>query len=285
MELGRMIFGTPGREHPVDRALQDDFVAFLDAVGLDGYGHPRWSKTFCDDPADPRKTFDNGTFRVRPYYWGDCQCGYERRSDALAEATPHAPSCFRVGLRAHLAAEGIAVPDGVAAEAARDAYADARGVPRAEARWRCDCDRDERLAAAAAGDDHAPLCGIAAANFEHVPSGLELSTYKYFLRDATANRRIDAAGMAEVLASCLASLGPYHDRGEPPYDVTGEVVALRRIGGGHAIVRVLTGDGERTLFAPALLEGGGAIATGRRVDLRTREGAPNRVVTAARAAA
>jgi hypothetical protein len=39
--------------------------------------------------------FDCDAFTMRPYYWGDCDCGAEERSEAWFAANPHADDCFR----------------------------------------------------------------------------------------------------------------------------------------------------------------------------------------------
>ena len=63
MELGNLLFGhSYGVYHIEPRDVyQDAFAEFLFSHGFDGYGHPgngEWS-------------FENDTFIIRPYYWGE----------------------------------------------------------------------------------------------------------------------------------------------------------------------------------------------------------------------
>lgn len=63
MEIGNLLFGNSRGTYPVDRdTYQDAFCNFLERNGFDGYGHKEGS----DDDV-----FENDTFVIRPYYWGD----------------------------------------------------------------------------------------------------------------------------------------------------------------------------------------------------------------------
>lgn len=72
MELGNLIFGNSRGEFEIDRDVyQDLFAEFFRSIGIDSYGtvtsklakvYPEYIKG-C--------TFENDTFIVRPYYWGD----------------------------------------------------------------------------------------------------------------------------------------------------------------------------------------------------------------------
>ena len=65
MELGNLMFGhSRGMYQVVPREeYQDAFVDFLFSNGGDGYGY--------FDKADKSGCFENDTFIVRPYYWGE----------------------------------------------------------------------------------------------------------------------------------------------------------------------------------------------------------------------
>lgn len=64
MELGNIIFGNSRGEYHVEprEEYQNIFHEFLENNGFDGYGY----KVKSDD-----RTFENNTFVIRPYYWGD----------------------------------------------------------------------------------------------------------------------------------------------------------------------------------------------------------------------
>ena len=72
MEIGNLLFERSRREYSVPRTddYERPFQEFLERSGFDGYGHvkneklnPYWNdELFC---------FENDTFVLRPYYWGD----------------------------------------------------------------------------------------------------------------------------------------------------------------------------------------------------------------------
>jgi len=84
MELGNMIFGHSRGEHPVDRDLQDQWYEWMRKLGFDSYGYLEHH----DD-----SVFENETFRMQPYYWGDCECGHEKRENDFYETSPSMEQC------------------------------------------------------------------------------------------------------------------------------------------------------------------------------------------------
>ena len=63
MELGNLLFGNSRGEYHIEprEAYQSAFAEFLEANGFDGYGHN----------SGENRCFENDTFIIRPYYWGD----------------------------------------------------------------------------------------------------------------------------------------------------------------------------------------------------------------------
>ena len=39
--------------------------------------------------------FENEVFEVFPYYWGDCDCGYQEKEDEWSDENPHSPECLK----------------------------------------------------------------------------------------------------------------------------------------------------------------------------------------------
>lgn len=117
MELGNLMFGNSRGEYAVEprREYQDAFFGFLDANGWDGHAIRTDN---CDDPCN----FENDTFIIRAYYWGE----------------------------------------------------------------------DEDIAALP--------------NFVYKPTGLEISWYKYPMRDAYSNQGVSLEQFIEILADCERSM-------------------------------------------------------------------------------
>ena len=114
IELGNLLFGNSrGIYHVEPREdYQEAFVEFLFNNGFDGYGYRDVKE----------RNFENGTFIIRPYYWGE----------------------------------------------------------------------DEDIAALP--------------NFVYKPTGLEISWYKYPMRDAYSNQDIDIDTFKQIIAECAKSL-------------------------------------------------------------------------------
>lgn len=118
MELGNMMFGNSRGVYRVEprEVYQNAFFEFLDANGWDGHAVRK------DDLLDDAYEFENDTFIIRAYYWGE----------------------------------------------------------------------DEDIAALP--------------NFVHKPTGLEISWYKYPMRDAYSNQDVSIERFEEILADCEASM-------------------------------------------------------------------------------
>lgn len=46
--------------------------------------------------------FENDVFVMRPFYWGDCDCGADERSEKWHSENPHADNCFQTELHRRL---------------------------------------------------------------------------------------------------------------------------------------------------------------------------------------
>ena len=68
MELGNLLWGHARGEYRIDRTqFQDLFAKAFEDMGFDGYGYHQL--TTKHDDGD--EYFENDTFVVRPYYWGE----------------------------------------------------------------------------------------------------------------------------------------------------------------------------------------------------------------------
>ena len=74
MELGNLLMGHSRGIHPVDRSYQEEFLRLLEGLGFDSYGQPLSTLLFGWVRTTPHG-YTDGTFIVRPYWWGDCSCG------------------------------------------------------------------------------------------------------------------------------------------------------------------------------------------------------------------
>ena len=67
IEMGNLLFGNSRGSYPVERGdLETMFAKFLENNGFTSYGHLK------DKPVnDDYISYENATFLIRPYYWGD----------------------------------------------------------------------------------------------------------------------------------------------------------------------------------------------------------------------
>lgn len=65
IEIGNLIFGNSRGEYSIDRKIYEPmFYKFLEQNGFDRYG--------CYiNPPEPQNYFENDTFSIMPYYWGN----------------------------------------------------------------------------------------------------------------------------------------------------------------------------------------------------------------------
>ncbi len=90
------------------------------------------------------------------------------------------------------------------------------------------------------------------ANFEHYPTGLKITWYKYALRSGRANQEITLDGLETIFESCRASLGAGFDGGRPAADLVGTVTDMRVRPGG-TVIRVRRDDGPiERVYLPAM---------------------------------
>jgi hypothetical protein len=88
MELGNMVFGHSRGSVSVDRGKwQDRFGEFMEAIGTDSYG----------------ANISNDVFEMRPYYWGDCTCGYDEKAAGWGDDHAHGPVCYQTELHRRMA--------------------------------------------------------------------------------------------------------------------------------------------------------------------------------------
>lgn len=69
-ELGNLLFGNSRGEYPVRRSeMELPFLTFMENAGFDTYGHAKGDLLIKG--VTERGGFENNTFSLNPYYWGD----------------------------------------------------------------------------------------------------------------------------------------------------------------------------------------------------------------------
>lgn len=193
MELGQMIFGNEG---PKGCTFQADRGLYTSVF------EPLWP--LIDTYGDGYIKFENDVFRVFPYYWGDCKCGFEDRDIEWANLNPHHDNCWleRFDRATHnldlKTDEKWALDNGWPLEE--------DGEPRPEMAVYCDCGNDEAYQRWRAENDHSDTCPTIQPNFHYKPTGVMLTWYKYPFRSAYVNQELSAAELVKIVQHCMESV-------------------------------------------------------------------------------
>lgn len=119
--------------------------------------------------------FENDTFSMFPFYWGDCTCGYLEREEKWSNEHPHKNDC---------------------------PWSDWENVE--PGKLRCLCGHDKTWKAWFQADGgHTENCLLEKPNFFHKKSGLKIRWYKYIGRDMEIDGESD---FREILSDCLRSI-------------------------------------------------------------------------------
>jgi hypothetical protein len=162
--------------------------------------------------------WENDVFEMRPYYWGDCDCGYEEREAEWCDANAHAAECYSTKLAERLAPMKALreknrnrIPwqaQNAAEEEAARALCAEMGLKWERYGWmcRCTCDYEPNWLKWSAANSHKPTCATVLPNFRHKASGYEVRWYKYIGRDMEFRGECDwPAVLAESVKSLKSS--------------------------------------------------------------------------------
>jgi hypothetical protein len=198
MEMGNLIFGNSRGAIHVERGegKEDELYRLfcvIEGEDTSGYG--------CE--------FENETFSLFPYYWGDCTCGHEDKECAWHEENAHAAECFHARLLAFeertKSSQRFMSPqyiETVRSWAVENGYPDGwNGVSN-----HCTCTYNADWDAWRQENDHASDCPIVRPNFHFKPDDYRLDWYKYPLRDSYASKDLPLSEFAAMIDKCVASL-------------------------------------------------------------------------------
>ena len=105
MQLGNMVFGNATMDtNPIDREkFTTMFQAYLKYMGFNHYGHyegetesGHWNAWAEDDKKliDKFGKYENDVFSIFPYWWGDCECDYNKFDENWCDTNKHKPECY-----------------------------------------------------------------------------------------------------------------------------------------------------------------------------------------------
>ena len=211
MELGNICFGNSRGSFPVPRGSNWEFHLDRLMFAING------------EPSSYGTDFENDTFVMMPYWWGDCTCGF----DDYEFKETHNDDCYRMMEDARKIARGwtreskywLDRPKALTYDQAnkvergiRKQLCKEHGIP-----WNnglgcaihCDCDYDERykewIKFISYPEGHKEDCKLVVPNFLYKPDEFELSWYKYYLRDSYMSHNITKEDFSKIVDACIAS--------------------------------------------------------------------------------
>lgn len=204
MELGNMIFGNSRGEFRVPRGegWENELSRLFDAYAPES----EWREYGIE--------FENDTFAVMPYWWGDCECGYDEKEGEWYENNNHKNDCYIWKYNK------IKIKDLLVDEQKHEKWREQKlkplyrkyGWDTESKNWwhgcavRCSCSYEKALKTFLQNNCHDESCRIVRPNFLHKPSGFAIQWYKYPLRDSYMNTQISLEQFSEMITNCIESL-------------------------------------------------------------------------------
>lgn len=197
MELGNLVFGNSRGEFKINRSFYDEIF------------RPLFTSTYLDQFGDAQ--FENSTFVVNPYYWGECTCGYDKLEEQ-ANIT-HTTDCYHYSylaikdsLNKHLGDTVITRPLILELYKKHNLEPIDQDDPEIGCAIRCSCDYDKKWEKFHQNNNHKSDCKLLIPNFLHKQSGFSIKWYKYPFRDSYSNMDLTEKQLTSIVADCVKSL-------------------------------------------------------------------------------
>jgi len=204
MELGNFVFGHSRGNFLIERGVgfEEELYRLFDAI--DPNRDNSWREYGVN--------FENETFMTFPYWWGDCECGFDEKDCDWSDNNVCSDTCFSVKrerLDEELKAEGISLYN-ERSEEWKEKVTE-WSIQNGWTGWegsagRCDCGNDEKYEKWRETNNHDVNCPIVKPNFKHKASGFELQWYKYPLRDSYMSMNLSLEEFTKIIDDCIKSV-------------------------------------------------------------------------------
>lgn len=166
--------------------------------------------------------FENDTFVMNPYYWGDCTCDFEEKEGEWSENNHHSEDCYQSELKRLKIEKGwtrdenldfmLDAPKGMPFDEQKkiedEIYAflmKKHDKPKLGCAVHCTCHYEPNRQAWLAENDHAHDCLLIQPNFLHKETGFRVDWYKYIGRGMEIDAP-DGVDIQEVFRDCIRSI-------------------------------------------------------------------------------
>lgn len=216
MELGNFLFGHSFGEYKIERGVgfEEEIKRLFNAYALESDYYE----------------FENDTFSVLPYYWGDCTCGFD---DYIFEEKHK--NCYQNELEEEKLKNGwiknengylqftgrglikfgddskkIYELEGKKEKEIYKKLCKKYNLPLEGCAIHCTCDYykryEEWLKKIGYPNEHKPDCLLIKPNFLYKPTKLEIRWYKYPFRDSYSNQPLTLEEFRKIIDDCIKSL-------------------------------------------------------------------------------
>jgi len=204
-DLGNVLLGNSRGEISIPRGKgwEEEFQRLWPVTGID----------YQDE-------FENDTFWIFPYWWGDCTCGWNNVDDGHRsyQDLAHRAHCFHTKYRRiDDSFRGLSHVENWLAQM-RILYSEYGFSTEGDDWWhgcavKCTCDLEERrqviirqYAVIFGHEGHKSDCYLVKDNFHYNPTGFGIQWYKYPFRDSYMNQDISLDSFRKIIDNCIRSL-------------------------------------------------------------------------------
>lgn len=206
---------------PIDNANDDDGITMN--IRCLAKLAARSSGEYLEDATSYGAVFENDTFVMNRYYWGDCDCGHNHAEEEWSKSHSHADDCYQSELVRMKKAAGwtpckilgepyLDRPEGISFNQTQEiekkifkTLMRKFNKPERGCAVHCTCDYRSEWNAWIKDNGHKETCSLEKPNFLHKPTGLRIDWYKYIGRDQKVENA-EGVDLEEVFRSCVLSL-------------------------------------------------------------------------------
>lgn len=205
MELGNAIFSNSRGEFKVPETFEPSMSFLFDDLGIGDH-----------------EGYENDTFVIRPYYWGDCTCGFEEMLADFENNNDHRDYCYRKLVEKDLIEQYGWTKDSIGILEPTESISineKMRIKEKVQKKWckrlglstgigmaiHCTCDYKERRNKFLSEHDHDEWCPIVLPNFYHKPTGFSMQWYKRPLRNSYMNMDLTKDQFKDIIKDCIKS--------------------------------------------------------------------------------
>lgn len=161
--------------------------------------------------------YETDIFKMQPYCWKDCDCGYEQLVMQWEKDNKHSETCYQTLVKNYLIKKGypedvyaIGVYNKNLVESYRKDETEIRNKLCKDFGLShpgdCTCNYEIKLKEFYENENHKSSCCLVQPNFWYKPTDFKIMWYKYIGRDSYMNQNINVDDFVTIIDKCVESL-------------------------------------------------------------------------------